>query len=68
MKTCKKIIAVALVLMLAMAVMAPSAFAADYPSKGIYAINPWGAGGGTDNCLRAFCAALEKHPGPDHHR
>ena len=63
MKTCKKIIAVALVLMLAMAVMAPSAFAADYPSKGIYAINPWGAGGGTDNCLRAFCAALEKQLG-----
>ena len=29
MKTCKKLIAVALVLMLAMAVMAPSAFAAD---------------------------------------
>ena len=35
MKTCKKLIAIALVLMLAMAVMAPSAFAADYPSKGI---------------------------------
>ncbi len=32
MKTCKKLIAIALVLMLAMAVMAPSAFAADYPS------------------------------------
>ena len=63
MKTCKKLIAIALVLMLAMAVMAPSAFAADYPSKGIYAINPWGAGGGTDNCLRAFCAALEKQLG-----
>ena len=63
MKTCKKLIAIALVLMLAMAVMAPSAFAADYPSKGITAINPWGAGGGTDNCLRAFCAALEKQLG-----
>ena len=36
---------------------------ADYPEKGIYAINPWGAGGGTDNCLRAFCLALEKQLG-----
>ena len=36
---------------------------ADYPDKGITAINPWGAGGGTDNCLRAFCAALEKQLG-----
>ena len=59
----KKILALALVLMLALAVMAPAAFAADYPTKGILAINPWGAGGGTDNCLRAFCAALEKQLG-----
>ena len=36
---------------------------ADYPEKGLNAINPWGAGGGTDNCLRAFCAALEKQLG-----
>jgi tripartite-type tricarboxylate transporter receptor subunit TctC len=36
---------------------------ADYPDKPITAINPWGAGGGTDNCLRAFCAALEKQLG-----
>ena len=36
---------------------------ADYPEKGITAINPWGAGGGTDNCLRAFCASLEKELG-----
>ena len=63
MKTCKRILAVALVLMLTMAVMAPAAFAADYPSKGISMICPWGAGGGTDNCLRAFCAALEKQFG-----
>ena len=59
----KKILALTLALMLAMAVMAPAAFAADYPTKGITAINPWGAGGGTDNCLRAFCAALEKQLG-----
>ena len=36
---------------------------ADYPDKGIMVINPWKAGGGTDNCLRAFCAALEKQLG-----
>ena len=58
----KKVLAITLTLMLVMAVMAPSAFAA-YPDKGITAINPWSAGGGTDNCLRAFCAALEKQLG-----
>ena len=36
---------------------------ADYPDKGLTAINPWGAGSGTNNCLRAFCAALEKQLG-----
>ncbi len=63
MKTWKKVLAMSLALVLALAVMAPAAFAADYPAKGITAINPWGAGGGTDNCLRAFCAALEKQLG-----
>ncbi len=58
----KKLIAMILVLVLVIALGA-TAFAADYPSKGITAINPWGAGGGTDNCLRAFCAALEKQLG-----
>lgn len=37
-----------------------SAFAADYPSKGITLICPWTAGGGTDSCLRALAIALEK--------
>ena len=59
----KKILAITLALMLVMAVMAPAAFAADYPSKGLYMICPWGAGGGTDSCLRAFSAALEKQLG-----
>ncbi len=63
MKNWKKLLALTLVLMLAMAVATPVAFAADYPSKGINMICPWGAGGGTDNCLRAFCAALEKQLG-----
>lgn len=39
------------------------AASAEYPEKDILAINPWGAGGGTDNCLRAFCKALEKQLG-----
>ncbi len=59
----KKILAITLALMLVMAVMAPAAFAADYPSKGLYMICPWSAGGGTDSCLRAFSAALEKQLG-----
>ncbi len=57
----KKLLAVilALVMVCSLSVVA----FADYPDKGITAINPWGAGGGTDNCLRAFCAALEKQLG-----
>ena len=39
------------------------AASAEYPDKDILAINPWGAGGGTDNCLRAFCKALETQLG-----
>ncbi len=63
MKTCKKLLAMTLALLLAFAVLAPAAFADSYPDKGISVICPWGAGGGTDNCLRAFCAALEKQLG-----
>jgi len=36
---------------------------ADYPTKGISVICPWGAGGGTDACLRAFCEAMGKDLG-----
>lgn len=55
----KKLVAlmVALTMVLGLAAVAS---AADYPTKGLIAINPWSAGGGTDNCLRAFCSALEK--------
>ena len=58
----KKLVAlmVALTLVLGLAAVAS---AADYPTKGLIAINPWSAGGGTDNCLRAFCSALEKQLG-----
>ena len=34
-----------------------------YPSKGINVICPWGAGGGTDACLRAFAAAMDTQLG-----
>ncbi len=34
-----------------------------YPEKGISVICPWGAGGGTDACLRAFCEAMGKNLG-----
>ncbi|MFR2149980.1 MAG: Bug family tripartite tricarboxylate transporter substrate binding protein [Christensenellales bacterium] len=58
----KKLVAlmVALTMVLGLAAVAS---AADYPSKGISVICPWSAGGGTDNCLRAFCSALEKQLG-----
>ena len=58
----KKLLAlvVALVLVLSLATVAS---AAEYPTKGISVICPWGAGGGTDSCLRAFCLALEKQLG-----
>ncbi len=57
----KKIIAL-LVCAVLVCSLACTAFA-DYPDKDILSINPWGAGGGTDNCLRAFCKALEKQLG-----
>ena len=40
-----------------------SVMAADYPTKPLTAICPWGAGGGTDSCVRAFCKALETQLG-----
>lgn len=52
----------ALVMALVLVLGAASALAA-YPEKGISAICPWGAGGGTDACLRAFCEALGKQLG-----
>lgn len=35
----------------------------EYPTKGINVICPWGAGGGTDACLRAFTNAMGKDLG-----
>lgn len=37
--------------------------ASSYPTKGITAINPWAAGGGTDSCLRAFVDAMGRDLG-----
>ena len=51
------------VVMLFVLVLGASAAMADYPEKSLTAICPWGAGGGTDSCLRAFCQALEKQLG-----
>ena len=58
----KKLLALVVALVLVMS-LATVASAADYPTKGISVICPWGAGGGTDSCLRAFCLALEKQLG-----
>lgn len=56
----KKILALVLVLTMALGLVSV-AQAAEYPTKGITVICPWGAGGGTDACLRALCAAAEKY-------
>ena len=37
--------------------------AGNYPTKDIYVICPWGAGGGTDACLRALCQAMGEELG-----
>lgn len=44
-----------------MALVATSAFAADYPSKQIELIVPYAAGGGTDLVSRAFAEAAKTH-------
>ena len=56
----KKVLALVMALVL---VLGAAAALAEYPDKGLTAICPWGAGGGTDSCLRAFCMALEKQLG-----
>lgn len=63
--TKKRILAtVAATLVLAMSLTACGGKnSSEYPTKGINVICPWGAGGGTDACLRAFCAAMEKDLG-----
>ncbi len=58
----KKLLALIVALVMVMS-LATVASAAEYPAKGISVICPWGAGGGTDACLRAFCEALNKQLG-----
>lgn len=58
----KKLLAL-LVAMTLVCGLATVASAADYPAKGISVICPWGAGGGTDACLRAFSEAMSKNLG-----
>jgi len=54
----KKILAV--VAATALAVAANAVFAADYPSRPVTLIVPWGAGGGTDAVARMRASLLEK--------
>lgn len=54
----KKILAV--VAATAMAFAANAVFAADYPSRPVTLIVPWGAGGGTDAVARMLASLLEK--------
>lgn len=63
--TKKRILAtVAATLVLAMSLTACGGKkSSEYPTKGINVICPWGAGGGTDACLRAFCDAMGKDLG-----
>ena len=63
----KKLLTLAVVLMVTVALFAAgdseSTASASYPKKGISVICPWGAGGGTDACLRAFANAMGKDLG-----
>ena len=63
--TKKRILAtVAATLVLAMSLTAcGGGKSSEYPTKGINVICPWGAGGGTDACLRAFTNAMGKDLG-----
>ena len=54
----KKLVALMVALTMVLG-LASVASAAEYPSKGISVICPWGAGGGTDAVLRAVCEAME---------
>ena len=58
----KKLVALMVALTMVLG-LASVASAAEYPSKGISVICPWGAGGGTDAVLRAFCEAMGKNLG-----
>ena len=54
-----------MILCLAAMFGAPAMAAGDYPSKSIYCIIPWSAGGGTDTTIRGFLKAAEGYVGTD---
>ncbi len=59
----KRVLALGLVLVLALAGLAGCGGDKDYPGKSITVICPWSAGGGTDACARAFSDAMSKDLG-----
>lgn len=59
----KRLVAAALIAAMAFTMTSCGSKASKYPSKGINVICPWGAGGGTDACLRAFSEAMGKQLG-----
>ena len=62
MKSLKKVLALTLVMLMVLA-LAGTVYGKDYPKKDVYVICPWGAGGGTDVCLRALCQAMGEELG-----
>ena len=63
MKTVKKLLALTLAMLMVFALAANASAADAYPKKDIYVVCPWGAGGGTDACLRALCQAMGEELG-----
>ncbi len=56
--TKKRVLALVMAGVMALSLCACGGGSGDYPTKGINVICPWGAGGGTDACLRAFTNAM----------
>lgn len=61
--TKKRVLALVMAGVMALSLCACGGGSGDYPTKGINVICPWGAGGGTDACLRAFTNAMGKDLG-----
>ncbi len=59
----KRVLALVMAAAMTLTLSACGGKSSEYPTKGISVICPWGAGGGTDACLRAFAAAMEKDLG-----
>lgn len=61
--TKKRVLALVMAGVMALSLAACGGGSGEYPTKGINVICPWGAGGGTDACLRAFTNAMGKDLG-----